>query len=102
MIRIDKDHILTVNETGKILRDAFIWKATEGIGDIEKVQRLKGLGLSKILHNPFYCGYIQHSLLGDEVIKGNQEILIDEAMFNKVNGISMQDMNTKKLLNHFH
>ena len=32
-VKIDKDHILTVNETGKILRDAFIWKATEGIGD---------------------------------------------------------------------
>lgn len=100
-VKIDKDHILTVNETGKILRDAFIWKATEGIGDIEKVQRLKGLGLSKILHNPFYCGYIQHSLLGDEVIKGNQEILIDEAMFNKVNGISNAGYEHKEITEPF-
>ncbi len=93
--KVGLNHVLTVNETGKILRNAFVWKATEGIGDIEIVQRLKGLGLTidrkhlnKVLHNPFYCGYLRHKLLGDEMIKGNQEILIDEATFNKVNGVS--------------
>ena len=107
-VKIDKDHILTVNETGKILRNAFIWKATEGIKDIEIVHRLKGLGLSidrkhlnKILHNPFYCGYIQHSLLGDEIIKGNQEILIDEATFNKVNDISNAGYEHKEITEPF-
>ena len=107
-VKVEKDHILTVNETGRILRNAFIWKATEGIGDIEIVQRLKELGLSidrkhlnKILHNPFYCGYIQHSLLGDEIIKGNQEILIDEATFNKVNGISNTGYEHKKITEPF-
>ena len=107
-VKIDKDHILTVNETGQILRNAFIWKATEGIKDIEIVHRLKGLGLSidrkhlnKILHNPFYCGYIQHSLLGDEIIKGNQEILIDEATFNKVNGISNAGYEHKEITEPF-
>lgn len=83
-------------------------KATEGIGDIEIVQRLKGLGLvidrkhlNKILHNPFYCGFIQHSLLGDEVIKGNQEILIDEATFNKVNSISNAGYEHKEITEPF-
>lgn len=97
-----------MNEKGKILRNAFIWKVTEGIKDIEIVHRLKGLGLSidrkhlnKILHNPFYCGYIQHSLLGDEIIKGNQEILIDEAMFNKVNGISNAGYEHKEITEPF-
>lgn len=55
-VKIDKDHILTVNETGKILRDAFIWKATEGIGDIEKVQRLKGWGYPKFFIIRFIVG----------------------------------------------
>ena len=106
--KVGRDHVLTVNEKGKILRNAFIWKATEGISDIEIVQRLKGLGLSidrkhlnKILHNPFYCGYIQHSLLGDEIIKGNQEILIDEATFNKVNGLSNVGYEHKEITEAF-
>ena len=107
-LKVGREHVLTVNEKGKILRNAFIWKATEGIKDIEIVHRLKGLGLSidrkhlnKILHNPFYCGYIQHSLLGDEIIKGNQEILIDEATFNKVNDISNAGYEHKEITEPF-
>ena len=90
-----KAHILTVNETGKILKNAFIWKATENVSDIEVVRRLRQMGvdidrkhLNKILHNRFYCGYIEHNLLGEEIIKGKQEVLIDEDTWNKVNGIS--------------
>ena len=89
-----KRHILTINEQGQILRNAFLWKANEGASDIVIVSRLRAMGLNidrkhlnKILHNKFYCGYIQHSLLGNEIIKGNQEILIDEDTFNKANGI---------------
>ena len=107
-LKVGRERVLTVNEKGKILRNAFVWKATEGIGDIEIVQRLKGLGLvidrkhlNKILHNPFYCGFIQHSLLGDEVIKGNQEILIDEATFNKVNSISNAGYEHKEITEPF-
>ena len=91
--KVGKEHILTVNDKGKILKKAFMWKATEDVSDVEIVERLKRLGLqidrkhlNKILHNPFYCGYIVHSLLGDEKVKGKQEVLIDEAIFNKVNG----------------
>ena len=91
-----KSHILTINDKGKILKNAFIWKA-EGIGDLEIVARLKIYGLiidrrhlNKILHNPFYCGYIQHNLLGCTadgepiIIKGNQERLIEESLYNKI------------------
>ena len=91
-----KRHILTVNDKGRILKDAFIWKA-EGISDIEIVARLKARGLTidrkhlnKILHNPFYCGYITHNLLGMEAngepvkVKGNQEVLIEENLFMKI------------------
>lgn len=91
-----KSHILTVNDTGRILKNAFVWKA-EGVGDMEIVKRLKSYGLTidrrhlnKLLHNPFYCGYITHKLLGvDESgepvqVKGNQEKLIDESLFMKI------------------
>jgi DNA invertase Pin-like site-specific DNA recombinase len=103
-----KTHILTVNSTGKILRKAFIWKATEGISDIEIVRRLGAEGLTidrkhlnKILHKSFYCGYITHSLLGDEIIKGKQEILIDEETFNKINRITKQGYEHKEITEEF-
>ena len=93
--KVEKTHILTVNDTGRILKKAFLWKANEGIGDIEIVERLSLEGLkidrkhlNKILHNPFYCGKITHNLLGDEVVEGKQEKLIDEATFNKIQGIT--------------
>lgn len=99
--KVGKTHILTVNDYGRILKKAFLWKANEGMGDIEIVERLALEGLlinrkhlNKILHNPFYCGYIRHNLLGyDEkgkpiLVKGNQEKLIDEATFDKIQGIT--------------
>ena len=93
--KVGKTHILTVNDDGRILKKAFRWKANEGMGDIEIVERLALEGLridrkhlNKILHNPFYCGKITHNLLGDEIVEGKQEKLIDEATFNKIQGIT--------------
>ncbi len=90
-----KNRMMVVNDTGRLLREAFKWKAEEGITDVEVCNRLKARGLkidkqriSEIFHNKFYCGYIEHALLDEgEVVKGNQEILIDEETFNKVNNI---------------
>ena len=89
-----KEHIITINETGKLLKKAFYWKANEGLTDVQIVERLKAHGLkiykqklSEIFHNPFYCGKIKHALLGDRIIKGKQEILVSEDIWNKVNGI---------------
>ena len=87
-----KKHIITVNEKGKVLRKAFEWKANENLSNEEIVRRLNARGLkmykqrlSEILRNPFYCGYIEHKYLGEGVrIKGVQEPLISEEMFNKV------------------
>ena len=83
-MKVGKTHILTVNDDGRILKKAFLWKANEGMGDIEIVERLALEGLridrkhlNKILHNPFYCGKITHNLLGDEIVEGKQEKLID-------------------------
>lgn len=61
----------------------------------EILERLKREGLklsqqrlTEIFHNPFYCGKIRHYYLGDKIVKGKQEVLIDKAVFNKVNGIA--------------
>jgi len=43
--------------------------------------------LSDIFKNPFYCGYIIHAYTDYEPVKGKQEILISETIFNIVNGI---------------
>ena len=93
--KVGKTHILTVNDDGRILKKAFLWKANEGAGDIEIVKRLALEGLridrkhlNKILHNPFYCGKITHNLLGEEIVEGKQEKLIDEATFNKIQCIT--------------
>lgn len=106
--KVGREHIITVNEDGKKLKNAFLWKANEGLGDIAIVDRLKSLGLNvdrkhlnKILHNIFYCGYIKHRLLGDEVIKGKHEALIDEAIYNKVNGLSNAGYEHREVTDEF-
>ena len=93
-----KEHILTVNEKGRILRNAFIWKANEHIGDVEIVERLRDLGLeidrkrlNDALHNKLYCGIITSPLLdeGEEIPFNNkQEILIDRTTWERANGIT--------------
>ena len=106
--KVGHEHIITVNKDGEKLRNAFLWKANEGLGDVAIVDRLKSLGLdvdrkhlNKILQNIFYCGYIKHSLLGDEIIKGKHEALIDEAIYNKVNGLSNAGYEHREITDEF-
>lgn len=93
--KVGKRHILTINDEGRILKNAFLWKANENVSDVVIAKRLKAMGVkidrkrvTDMLHNPFYCGYIRHNLLGNELIKGNQEKLIDEETFKLINGLS--------------
>ena len=93
-------HTLVVNEAGELLRKAFRWKAYEGIRNHEIVKRLQAEGfpgqiypqrLSEIFHNPFYCGMIQHHLLGqnpdgsNRIVQGNHPPIVDEATWHLVN-----------------
>ncbi len=87
-------HRFIINAKGRLIEQAFKWKADEGVSDTVIIDRLMLRGLridkqrlSEIFHNPFYCGKIKHYLLGDKVIKGNQPALIDENTWNIVNGI---------------
>lgn len=103
-----KRHILTINDKGKILRNAFYWKADENCSDVEIVQRLKALGLdinrkhlNKILHNPFYCGLISHNLLGDEVIEGNQEKMVDRKTFDLIQQMTHAGYDQQKVTEEY-
>lgn len=92
--KVGRDHIITINKEGKLLREAFNWKAYENVTNEEVLRRLqvRGLNLSKqtlsdIFKNPFYCGYIVHAYTDYELRKGKQEILISETIFKIVNGM---------------
>ncbi|MBQ0025130.1 MAG: recombinase family protein [Bacteroidales bacterium] len=93
--KVDKTHVITVNEQGKLLRLAFQWIANEASISQEEVRRrlkIRGLDISKqklsqCLHNCFYCGLLEHKYLDGKVINGKQEPLISRGMFNKVQSI---------------
>lgn len=62
-----------INEKGRLLRKAFLWKANEGLSMVEIIKRLDSQGLKvshqrmiEILQNPFYCGLLSHSLLEEK------------------------------------
>ena len=91
-ITINSEKSIAINEKGKLLRKAFIWKANEGISSVEIIKRLEAQGLkvstsriSEILQNPFYCGMLSHSLLEGEIVEGKHEKLISKELFLKAN-----------------
>ncbi|WP_394368001.1 recombinase family protein [Pontibacter cellulosilyticus] len=86
-----EQHIV-VNETGKLIRKAFLMKANEGLTDVQIAERLAKMGLklskqklSAIFSNPFYCGLISHSLLDGNIIEGRQERLVSKEIFKRIN-----------------
>ena len=86
--------LVEINEQGKLLRKAFLWKANEGISNEEILQRLEERGLkmrsqtiSSVLRNPFYCGLISHNMLEGELIEGVHEKLVSKEVFLKVNDL---------------
>jgi len=85
---------IELNETGKILREAWHMKA-QGSPDYEILSFLHAQGvkmssqkLSDFWRNPFYCGMITHKLLNGEMIPGKHEPMISPDIFLKVNGIN--------------
>ena len=103
-----KTHIHKVNDIGRKLRNAWLWKANEGASDMEIVRRLRTLGinvdrkhLNKILLNKFYCGWIVNSLLDYEPIKGTQEVLIDEDTWNRANGLTRAGYEQQEVTEQF-
>lgn len=91
-VKVNGENLVVINEKGKILRKAFLWKANEGITIVEMVKRLEAYGLklkhnrlSAILTNPFYCGILSHSLLEGKVVEGRHEKLVSQEIFLRAN-----------------
>ena len=90
--KVNREHQLTINDDGRILKNAWEWVANEpDIKQARIVERLKARGLeiskqhlSACLRNSFYCGRLEHKYLNGNVIRGKQERLISEALFDKV------------------
>lgn len=98
-VKVNGKRRIVINNKGKLLRQAFIWKAEEGIAVTAIRDRLKERGLkvdhrrlSEIFRNPFYCGLIAHRMLEGEVVPGNHEELVSKKLFLRVNGV--MDKNT--------
>jgi site-specific DNA recombinase len=78
-------------EKGRLIARAFELKA-QGLTNTVIATILHRLGLrfdkkrlSELFRNPFYCGYVAHSLLDGQVIKGKHEPLISEELFLRAN-----------------
>ena len=85
---------IVINSKGRLIRQAFEWKAYENVSNevIRDRLALRGLKLihqriSEIFRNPFYCGLMVHNMLEGQVVVGNHEKLISRELFLKVNGI---------------
>ncbi len=88
------DQKIIVNEEGKILRKAFIWKAEQQMRNVDIVKRLAELGvkmderrLAYMLANPFYCGIIVSRMLPNQVIEGKHQAMISREVFLKANNV---------------
>lgn len=89
------NHKVVVNAEGKILKNAWTWKIKYRYSNKEIVKRLRKAGLekitekklSKIFRNPFYCGKIVSSLLGDDVVEGKHQKMVSPETFYHVNEI---------------
>jgi site-specific DNA recombinase len=89
-----KDQRIVINERGKLIRQAFMLKANEGLSNLEIAERISTATervshkrVGEFLRNPFYCGYIAHNFLEGELAKGKHEPLISEAVFLKANDV---------------
>jgi site-specific DNA recombinase len=103
--RVNRDlpvrQIITINETGVLLRKAFYWKA-EGINNIEILRRLEKLGLTlrkqkliDIFANPFYCGLMAHNWLNGKVVPGKHEALVPREIFLQANNMRARNCTWK-------
>lgn len=89
-----KYHEYVINRDGEILRSAFKWKAEGKMNNLEIVNRMINLGSSieyksfvRIISNPFYCGYVTHSLIPGKIIKGHHPALVTEDLYLGANNI---------------
>lgn len=95
-----KEQIATINETGKLLKKAFVWKS-EGLTNTEILEKLNARGLkiydqklNWIMTNPFYCGIIVNKML-ENPLEGKHPPLISKELFLEVNNIKAKYKHAK-------
>ena len=93
-IRENGKRKIVINQKGKLLRKAFLWKAEQNLSNESIKIKLAHLGLkvshqfiSHFFRNPFYCGLITHNSLEGKLIEGNHEKLISMEVFLRVNNL---------------
>ena len=94
------DQKIVLNEEGKIIRKAFLWKCNEQMSNsiiVKKLEKLKikidERRLGEMFANPFYCGIIVSKMIPEEVIEGNHEPMISKDVFLQVNNIVFESRN---------
>ncbi len=92
-----------ITKKGRLLKQAFLWKANANMSHVEIAKRLeeKGLNinakkLTDLFRNPFYCGLIVNSLIPGEVIPGKHEALIPKKVFLKIHDLLHAGNSPKK------
>ncbi|MCT1531394.1 recombinase family protein [Sphingobacterium daejeonense] len=94
IIRENGKRKIVVNSKGRLIQQAFHWKANENLTAECIRERLAQKGfkigrqqMSRVLRNPFYCGLMVHTMLEGKVVEGNHEQLISRDVFLRVNGL---------------
>ena len=92
-----------ITKEGKLLKQAFLWKANSNMShvDIAKKLQKKGLNindkrLSDLFRNPFYCGLIVNNLIPGEIIEGLHPPLISREVFLKIHNLLNTGVETRK------
>jgi site-specific DNA recombinase len=87
-----RNHKYEINKDGEHLREGFKLKAEGRLTNKEIVAKLRRKGCTihyksfvRIISNPFYCGYITHSLIPGEIYRGYHPALISEELFFAAN-----------------
>lgn len=104
-IKVNGKRKIVINAKGKLLKQAFVWKAQDKLSNETIRQKLfeRGLKLnhqriSEIFRNPFYCGLMAHNMLEGKLQPGNHEQLVSKEIFLKVNGLLDENAHGYKLI----
>ncbi len=86
-----KKEILIDEIKGNLIKQAFKWRA-EGIAQVTICERMQAQGvnmkpkrLSRLLRNPFYCGWLINRKINNVPKRGVHPALIDEETFFAIN-----------------
>jgi site-specific DNA recombinase len=97
-VRVNGKRRIIINQKGKLLRQAFFWKAEDQLSNESIRLRLKEKGMalnhqriSEIFRNPFYCGFMAHNMLEGKLAPGNHEKMVSSEVFLKINGLLDQN-----------